>query len=142
MRSNHDRAWAPRRKVNEPTVLVVDDDNEAREWLRVTLSMRGWVVEEVTTAEQALERLSELRPDVVLLDHDLPGMKGIECAAALRQKSSELRIILASAFIDTELTKQARALQILPIAKTEHERLLDLFSLLAEQLQGRRAPAR
>jgi CheY-like chemotaxis protein len=142
MRSSHDRAGAPRPKVNEPTVLVVDDDDEAREWLRLTLSLRGWVVEEVTTGEQALERIAEVRPDVVLLDHDMPGMKGIECAAALRKTSSELRIILASAYIDSELTKRARELQILPIAKTEHERLLDLFGLLSDQLQARRASTR
>jgi CheY-like chemotaxis protein len=142
MRSSHDRAGAPRPKVNEPTVLVVDDDDEAREWLRLTLSLRGWVVEEVTTGEQALERIAEVRPDVVLLDHDMPGMKGIECAAALRKTSSELRIILASAFIDSDLSKRARELQILPIAKTEHERLLDLFGLLSDQLQARRASTR
>jgi CheY-like chemotaxis protein len=142
MRSSHDRAGAPRPNVNEPTVLVVDDDDEAREWLRLTLSLRGWVVEEVTTGEQALERIAEVRPDVVLLDHDMPGMKGIECAAALRKTSSELRIILASAFIDSDLSKRARELQILPIAKTEHERLLDLFGLLSDQLQARRASTR
>jgi CheY-like chemotaxis protein len=142
MRSSHDPARTPRRKASEPTVLVVDDDDEAREWLRLTLSLRGWIVEEVTTGDAALERIAAVRPDVVLLDHDMPGMKGIECAAALRKTSSELRIILASAFIDTEPSKRARELQILPIAKTEHERLLDLFGLLSEQLQARRATAR
>ena len=123
-------------------MLVVDDDDEAREWLRLTLSLRGWIVEEATTGAAALERIAEVRPDVVLLDHDMPGMKGIECAEALRKRSSELRIILASALIDAELTKRARELQILPIPKAEHERLLDLFGLLSEQLQARRATAR
>jgi CheY-like chemotaxis protein len=129
--------------VEEPTgpkVLVVDDDAEIREWLRLSLSLRGWTVEEAVTADEAIQRLGVLRPDVVLLDHQMPGMTGIECAATLRAASDDLRIILASAYIDPALTKRARDLHILPIAKADHARLFDLFELLAGQLRTARAP--
>ena len=123
-----------------PKVLVVDDDVEIREWLRLSLSLRGWTVEEAATGDEAVERLGVVQPDVVLLDHQMPGMKGTECAATLREKSGELRIILASAYIDPALTKRARELHILAIAKTDHERLFDLFELLAGQIRTARAP--
>ena len=121
---------------------MVDDDVQIRDWLRLSLSLRGWVVEEAVTGDEALERLDQVRPDVVLLDHQMPGMKGIDCAAALRQGSSDLRIILASAHIDPALTKHARDLQILPIEKADHARLFQLFELLAEQIQTSRTTVR
>ena len=127
-------------RQSAPTVLVVDDDAEVREWLRLSLSLRGWVVEEAETGDDALGRIEALEPDVVLLDHQMPGMKGIECAAKLRAGSDDLRIIMASALIDASLTKQARELHILPIEKSDHARLFDLFELLAEQVQSTRAP--
>jgi CheY-like chemotaxis protein len=123
-----------------PKVLVVDDDADIRDWLRLSLSLRGWTVEEAVTGDEAVERLGAVQPDVVLLDHQMPGMTGIECAAALREASAELRIILASAYIDAGLTRRAREQNILPIEKTEHARLFDLFDLLAEQIQSSRAP--
>ena len=123
-----------------PKVLVVDDDAEIREWLRLSLSLRGWTVDEAVTGDEAVQRLDAVEPDVVLLDHQMPGMTGIECAATLRKASGELRIILASAYIDPALTKEARDLHILPIAKADHVRLFDLFELLAEQLRATRAP--
>jgi CheY-like chemotaxis protein len=128
---------APEEAVG-PKVLVVDDDDEIRELLRLSLSLRGWIVAEAVTGAEALERLGEVKPDVVLLDYQMPGMSGIECATAMREASAELRIILASAYVDASLTKRARDLRILPIAKAEHERLFDLFGLLAEQIQQSR----
>lgn len=118
-----------------PKVLLVDDDAEVRDWLRLSLSLRGWLVEEAETGDEALERVDRLAPDVVLLDHQMPGMKGIECAARLRNASSDLRIIMASGLIDAVLTRRARELQILPIEKADHARLFDLFELLAEQIR-------
>jgi CheY-like chemotaxis protein len=123
-----------------PTVLVVDDDPDIREWLRLSLSLRGWTVEEATTGDEALERMSELVPDVVLLDHQMPGTKGIDLVSALRTKSDDLRIIMSSAYIDPAIMKQARDLRILPMDKTDHKRLFDLFELLAGQIQEARAP--
>ena len=123
-----------------PKVLVVDDDVEIRAWLRLSLSLRGWTVEEAVSGDEAVQRLSAVQPDVVLLDHQMPGMTGIECAATLREASDELRIILASAYVDPALMKSARDLRILPIAKTDHERLFDLFELLAGQIRTERAP--
>src|SRR5438445_5962716 len=128
----------PTPEPRAPTVLVVDDDAQIREWLRLSLSLRGWTVEEAVTGDEALERMGGLSVDVVLLDHQMPGTKGIDLALALRKQSADLRIILASAYIDPSILKRARELQILPMDKTDHKRLFDLFELLAEQIQASR----
>jgi CheY-like chemotaxis protein len=139
------RRTAPKAAAAEPTgptVLVVDDEPEIREWLKLSLSLRGWTVEEATTADDALERMTSITPDVVLLDHQLPGTKGIDFAAELRKMSSDLRIIMSSAYIDPAVMKRARDLQILPMDKTDHKRLFDLFELLAEHVQASRTSVR
>src|SRR5436309_3182479 len=51
-----------------PCVLVVDDEADMRAWLRVTLGMRGWRVEEAASAEETLARFDARPPDVLVID--------------------------------------------------------------------------
>ena len=68
------------------TVLVVDDDEDARERLRRTLSRDGWRVDEAENGRVALARLDEARPDLILLDLMMPEMDGFSFLRALRQR--------------------------------------------------------
>jgi CheY-like chemotaxis protein len=67
------------------TVLVVDDDPGAREVLRRLLGGAGWEVIEAENGRQALERLKQCRPAVILLDLMMPEMDGFEFVHELRQ---------------------------------------------------------
>lgn len=58
------------------TVLVVEDDDDARALLKLMLARRGHLVTDVATAEDALELLRARSVDVVLTDENLPGMSG------------------------------------------------------------------
>src|ERR1044071_10464154 len=51
-----------------PTVLIVDDDEKLREYVRVNLEMAGYTVREAGSAEEGLAVLAETTPDLVLLD--------------------------------------------------------------------------
>jgi len=64
-------------------VLVVDDEEPARERLRQLLAaVPGLeVIGEAANGEQAIERIGELKPDVVLLDIQMPVASGLEVAA-------------------------------------------------------------
>ena len=66
-------------------VLLVDDEEPARDRLRQLLSSFGdfEVVGEAVDGEQALEKISHFRPDLVFLDIQMPGRSGIEVAASL-----------------------------------------------------------
>jgi two-component system KDP operon response regulator KdpE len=63
---------------------VVDDEPQIRRIMRTTLSGAGYEVEDARTGEEALEKVREYRPDLVLLDINMPGMGGLAACKALR----------------------------------------------------------
>jgi two-component system phosphate regulon response regulator PhoB len=65
-------------------LLLVDDDRDIREVVAAILEAVGLVVEAVTSAEEALERVRADSYDVVVLDWNLPGMTGIELCREIR----------------------------------------------------------
>ena len=69
---------------HEGSVLVVDDDAEARERVRRTLQRDGWQVREAENGAQALESLDAARPSLILLDLMMPVMDGFAFLRALR----------------------------------------------------------
>ncbi len=71
---------------NGPTVLVCDDDAKVVEVVGTMLEQRGYGVVQATSGLQALELATSGRPDVILLDLQMPGMSGWEIAAALGEK--------------------------------------------------------
>ena len=56
------------------TVLIVEDDDDLRRLLRLSLSMAGYTVEDVATGFKALRRLDTVKPDLILIDADLAGL--------------------------------------------------------------------
>ena len=71
--------------MNAANILVVDDEPQIRRVLRSTLSTQGYVITEAKTGEEALESLRKERPDLVLLDMNMPGMGGIETCREIRR---------------------------------------------------------
>jgi CheY-like chemotaxis protein len=79
------------------TVLVVDDHPSFRATARAVLEAEGFaVVGEAASGPEALERAAVLRPDVVLLDVQLPGLDGFEVASRLRANGSAPAVVLVS----------------------------------------------
>jgi len=79
--------------MNSANILVVDDEPQIRRVLRSTLSFRGYTISEVASGEEAIEAASKLKPDLILLDVNLPGMSGIETCREIR-RSSDAPIIM------------------------------------------------
>jgi two-component system, OmpR family, KDP operon response regulator KdpE len=79
--------------LTDATILVVDDEPQIRRVLRSTLSSQGYVILEAKTGEEAMEIAQKKKPDLVLLDVNMPGIGGIEACRAIRQ-SSEAPIIM------------------------------------------------
>jgi two-component system KDP operon response regulator KdpE len=79
--------------VNSASILVVDDEPQIRRVLRSTLSFRGYTISEVSSGEEAVELANKLKPDLILLDVNLPGMSGIETCREIR-RSSDAPIIM------------------------------------------------
>jgi two-component system, OmpR family, KDP operon response regulator KdpE len=79
--------------MNSANILVVDDEPQIRRVLRSTLSFRGYTISEVSSGEEAVELASKLKPDLILLDVNLPGMSGIETCREIR-RSTDAPIIM------------------------------------------------
>jgi CheY-like chemotaxis protein len=80
---------------NMVRVLIVEDERVSRQALGHLLSRFGYRVEMAESAEEALTLIrGRMRPDVVLLDVDLPGMNGLELLAELRAMMPDVVSIL------------------------------------------------
>jgi two-component system KDP operon response regulator KdpE len=76
-------------------ILVIDDEIQIRRLLRVTLETAGWKVSEAQDGNQGLSEVAFLRPDCVVLDLGLPGLRGIEVLRRLREWSQVPVLILS-----------------------------------------------
>jgi two-component system phosphate regulon response regulator PhoB len=93
-----------------PTILVVEDEAPLMTLVRYNLEKQGFRVEEAADGQEALLRVSEAKPDLVLLDWMLPSLSGIEVCRQLRRRPAtrDLPIIMLTA--RTEDQDQVRAL--------------------------------
>jgi two-component system, OmpR family, KDP operon response regulator KdpE len=78
-----------------PPVLVVDDELPIRRFLRISLESNNFRVYEAETGAEALAKAAQLRPEVIILDMNLPDMEGGEVLRRLREWTSAPVIILS-----------------------------------------------
>lgn len=86
------------------TVSLVEDNDQLRGTLaRVISRAEGFqCVGQYATAEEALEAIPKERPNVVLMDINLPGMNGVECVRQLKVLAPETLVVMLTAYEDTE----------------------------------------
>ena len=84
----------------ERTVMVVEDYDDTRLLLRRALEMRGYRVLEATNGEEAVNIAERERPDLILMDLDLPILDGIAATQQLRHKPAlnKVPIIAVTAY--------------------------------------------
>ncbi|WP_196259897.1 phosphate regulon transcriptional regulator PhoB [Pelagibacterium limicola] len=82
-----------------PQVLVVEDEADLVELLRYNLEAEGFSVSAAEDADEAVLRISERKPDIILLDWMLPGTSGIEICRRLRARpeTASVPIIMVTA---------------------------------------------
>ena len=83
----------------KPAILVVEDEAALVTLLRYNLEKSGYAVDEATDGEEALIRVAESKPDLVLLDWMLPSLSGIEVCRQIRRRpeTRALPIIMLTA---------------------------------------------
>ena len=92
-------------KANRPLkVLIVDDHDIVRKGLATLLSRQEDLVVagEAGTAAEAVEKASELAPDVVVLDIRLPGESGIEACRDIRAHNPNIKVLMLTSYSDEE----------------------------------------
>jgi DNA-binding NtrC family response regulator len=81
-----------------PKILITDDEQQIRRILSVMLSEHGFDVAEAESGERAIEVSQEFRPDVALLDINMPGMDGLATLSSLLEQNPKLDCIMMTAY--------------------------------------------
>ncbi len=95
-----------------PRILVVDDDWGLRRLICLVLNQEGFEVIEAATGAEALARVHDSNPTLVLLDVMMPGMDGFDVCRRLRndQRTQQLPIVFSSALDAVEECNEAERL--------------------------------
>jgi len=88
-------------------VLVVDDEEQIVNALKIFLTTRGYNVFTAPDGPTAISRINEINPLVVLLDIIMPGMNGIDALVKIRDIDRNIRVVMMSALEESELIKKA-----------------------------------
>lgn len=78
-------------------ILVVEDEDAIRRFIKINLERQGWLVDDVDTGEKGVKMASKNVYDCILLDVMLPGISGIEVAKEVRKTNQEVGIIMLTA---------------------------------------------
>lgn len=89
------------------TILVVDDAAFMRMMIRDILSREGYVIHEAVNGRDAVEKYSEIRPDLVTMDITMPEMDGISALREIRSTDSGARILMVSAMGQQKMIVEA-----------------------------------
>ena len=101
--------------MNPYRIMLVDDEEEVR---KAIIRKMDWeklgfvVVGDAENGEEALEKLEQLEPDVVITDIRMPYMDGLTLTARIREKHPSIKILIFSGYDDFEYAKQAIKLEV------------------------------
>jgi len=92
-----------------PVVLIVDDDERLREYVRVNLEIEGYTVREAASADEGLAALEEESPDLILLDVMMPKVDGWEMLRRVQEKHGvgAIPVIMFSGKVDERSAAEA-----------------------------------
>ena len=98
-------------KINNMAVkiMIADDHSMIREWLKNLLELDGdiQVIAEAVDGEDCLEKLQLVKPDVLLLDINMPKKNGLEVLKSLKSRRSKLKVLVLTVHNETEYLMKA-----------------------------------
>ncbi len=99
------------RSVDGPLVLLVDDDEQTRELVRVNLEFEGYVVRDVGSAEDGLAAIESAKPDLILLDVMMPHVDGWEMLRRVQERygAGAIPVVMFSGQVDEQAQLQAES---------------------------------
>jgi len=95
------------KQMGHYTLLYVEDDLEIRTDISEFLRRYFKIVYEADSAEEGFELYTKHRPNILLLDINLKGMSGVELAIRIRQKDTDTRLLISTAYTNKEFMLQA-----------------------------------
>ena len=126
------------------TALVVDDSKTAQNVLRKILETHDLDVATAESAEDAIDYLTDSRPDIIFMDHEMPGMDGFEAVSAIKDNpaTATIPIMMYTAQQGELYVGQARALGaigVLPkqLEPVEVSKVLQSLRIIGEDAESR-----
>ena len=119
-------------------VLIIEDDSEIRASfaLIVNSSQKFFVVNSYSNCEEAIKHLNNDRPDIVLMDIELPGgMNGIQGTKVIKDKNPHADIVMVTVYEDSELVFEALKYGASEYI-TKSSNYMELLSALDEVIKG------
>ena len=92
--------------TSKPRVLVVDDEESARILLKEYLKLKGFQVDTAEAGEEALAKVYNFKPHLVLLDVMMPRLTGDELVKMITDWRPETKVIMVSANLNPALEKE------------------------------------
>ena len=80
------------------TILVVEDDKNQRLLYEQELKLEGYEIVTASDGKEALEKVQEQLPDIIIMDINIPKMDGIETMGRILSKNKEIPIIINTAY--------------------------------------------
>ena len=123
-------------------ILIADDRESMRRALKtfVALNPEWTVCGEAENADEAIAKVRELHPDVIILDYKMPGSDGLVAAAGIFKALPDISIVMFTLFKTDELEHAANLMGIRSVVGKE-EGVPTLFSAIENEL-SRSAPQR
>ncbi len=81
--------------ANQPSVLVIDDENQIRRLLAITLESNGYQVTQAASGEEGIRQAAMDRPELIILDLGLPDMDGVAVLQRIREWSTVPIVVLS-----------------------------------------------
>jgi YesN/AraC family two-component response regulator len=123
--------------VEGGNTLIVDDEADVRLLVQLLIDQENEglrVVGQAANGQEALTMRRDLDVDVVVLDHRMPGLTGLETATAMLAEEPDLPIVLYSAFADQQMVSEARDIGVREcVEKGDAPRLIAVLRELTNQ---------
>jgi DNA-binding NarL/FixJ family response regulator len=117
-------------------ILVVDDNPAVRRYIRGVLEQqRGWrVCDEARDGQEAVDKFQKIRPDVVVLDFQMPYMNGLDAARIISRLSPETPILMVTLYVTKQLSEEAQRAGVRgTCAKTDLHCVVDAVGALLRE---------
>lgn len=94
-------------EIMKRKIMIVDDQKGVRRLLEELFKREGWEVYAAADGKEAIEKVGQFQPSILLIDMKMPNMNGLEASQKILEKHQELAIIMMTAYGEMEVVKRA-----------------------------------